>query len=198
MPGFKVHGDFGGNRNAPEAKLDYYYNYFWEIDSLFETNFDAGSALISLRDAGTPTFTVNKETYQGASLEYKFAKSVIWDDIKVSWYDTDGLVDAIEQWRQTVWSPGCGLRQASEYKKESRITSFLPTGKSDVAWLLRNSWPSQIKYGDLTYTTSDIKIVEVTVTYDWAERFDTTGGGGGLGSTTLKTLPNQTFPELIP
>ena len=35
-------------------------------------------------------------------------------------------------------------------------------------WFLYNSWPSQIRSGELTYTNSDIKIVEVTVAYDWA------------------------------
>jgi len=33
---------------------------------------------------------------------------------------------------------------------------------------LVGSWPSVIRHGDLTYTSSDVKIVEVTLTYDFA------------------------------
>ncbi len=36
------------------------------------------------------------------------------------------------------------------------------------AYDLVGSWPSVIRHGDLTYTSSDVKIVEVTLTYDFA------------------------------
>lgn len=195
MPGFNINGDFGGHdttggRGGMDARRDYYYNYFWEIDNLFETSFTLENALISLRDLTLPTFSVSKEVYHGSSLEYKFAKNVSWDDIKVTWYDLDGLLDSVRSWRQSVWTPECGLRPANDYKKESKLLTYLPTGESQIPWLLHNSWPSQIRYGDLTYTTSEIKLVEVTVSYDWAEE-------GDIGTTqSLSTIPNP--PLLFP
>ena len=178
MPGFMVateDGTLGGRIGAGRinGRVEYYYNYFWEIEHLFETaRYSTTQSLISLKEASLPTFTVNKETYTGSSLEYKFAKSVTWDDIKVTWYDSAGLLPHLRRWRQAVWTPDYGLSAASEYKRRSILHNFLPTGKGDNTWTLINSWPSQIRHGDLTYTSSEVKLVEVTVSYDWAEATD--------------------------
>ncbi len=173
MPGFRIPSAEGGHRMASTSRREYYYNYFWEIIKLFEDtdNWNEASPLIALQDATLPTFTVNKETYQGASLEYKFAKSVTWEDIKVTWYDNAGLFPIMKQWRGNVWSPECGLSDANHYKRESRMEYYLPTGERNCRWVLINSWPSQIRHGDLTYTTSNVKLVEVTITYDWGKEF---------------------------
>ncbi len=58
---------------------------------------------------------------------------------------------------------------ANDYKKRSLLKYFLPTGKKINTWTLINSWPSQIRNGDITYAGSNVKLIEVTVTYDWAE-----------------------------
>lgn len=171
MPGFLVDGNWGTpHRTSAESRREYYYNYTWDLTSVFEIYSPSSlPQLVCLKEMGTPTFTVNKEHYQGASLEYKFAKSVVWDDIKVTWYDTVGLLSIVRQWRQSVWTPEQGLKQANEYKKTTLINSFLPTGQSEQSWRLINSWPSQIRHGDLTYTSSEVKLVEVAITYDWAD-----------------------------
>jgi hypothetical protein len=75
----------------------------------------------------------------------------------------------MKEWRKSVWTPECGIKIAGDYKKNSTLRSYLPTGAKANEWRLINSWPSQIRYGDLTYTGSNVKMVEVTVTYDWAE-----------------------------
>ncbi len=170
MPGFIVPGAGGGHRTAQTSRREYYYSYFWEIINLFEGGGwgTPNSPLIGLKDATLPTFTVGKESYFASSLEYKYAKNVTWDDLKVSWYDSDGLFDYMRQWRQSVWSPECGLADANSYKRQSQMEYYLPTGAKSNSWTLKNSWPSQIRHGDLTYTTSEVKIVEVTITYDWA------------------------------
>lgn len=174
MPGFAIQGLGGGGgvgrSGGLSGRREYYYNYFWEIENLFETkNFTKYEELISLKEMTLPSFSVNKDTYIGASLEYKFAKSVTWEDVKVTWYDSKRLLSHVKEWRKAVWTAEGGLQMPGEYKKESILHTFLPTGKSENTWTLYNSWPSQIRYGDLTYTSSDVKLVEVTITYDWAE-----------------------------
>jgi len=175
MPGFMIDqtGVNDDELNPASAYDEYYYSYTWTILNLFKDPTDPGSlrhtAAIHLKDCTLPTFTVNQERYQGASLEYKFAKSVSWDDIKVSWYDTKGLVDIIRKWRQNIWTSEKGIKTAYQYKKETMILNYLPTGQGKVKWKLINSWPSSIRYGDLTYTTSDAKFVDINITYDWAE-----------------------------
>ena len=178
MPGFMVKtqsSTVGGGvgSQSPNADTEYYYSYTWEIFHLFEdinpSRLDP--TLIHARDISLPTFTANMDSLVGASLEYKWAKSVVWEDIKITWYDVRGLIDIMSKWRKRIWSQDKGLQVASEYKKLSAINVYDSTWDSGnmIEWKLINSWPKMIKHGELTYTQSDVKLVEVTVTYDWAE-----------------------------
>ncbi len=174
MPGFAVGEFFNTNANnqlAP-SQVDYYYSYTWYVPIVFGDIIKRKpgvSSLIYLKDASLPTFTTSVDKYSGGSIEYKHAKSVNWEDIRLSWYDTAGLLAVVKQWRSLVWDSEYGLRPAGEYKYSTELVSYLPDGTKEQSWLLYNSWPSSIKYGDLTYSNSDIKVVEVTVTYDWAD-----------------------------
>jgi hypothetical protein len=186
MPGFVVGGGpfapVGGVRGNlmtgwPNGRRDFYYKYTWDISNFFDRDgvqgglgLDGSNPLVYLRDATLPTFTAQSDSIIGTALEYKWAKSVMWDDIKVSWYDSVGLVNKMKQWRWSVWSEHTGLRPQGEYKKNTEIRTYLPNWDNDtnVRWRLHNSWPKVIKHGELTYTQSEVKIVEVTVSYDWA------------------------------
>lgn len=164
MPGFIANG-FG---TGIDSTADYYYTYTWSIPRVIGRD-GTRYALVHLKDTTTPTFTANKESYVASSLEYKYAKSVTWDDVKVSWYDTYGLIKIVKEWRESVWTAVNGLRPANNYKKDTAIECFLPSNESPYGWRLYGSWPSQIRYGDLTYTNSEVKNVEVSISYDWAE-----------------------------
>lgn len=184
MPGFvvpvrdKAIGGHGADGGAA-ANADFYNTYTWQIFQLFgKSIMDTG--LVYLRDATLPTFTANQDSYLGSSLEYKWAKSVAWDDIKVTWYDTVGLGQVVRDWRKRIWNPTNGLQVAGEYKKRSQIDVYTGDGNNVVTWCLVGSWPKIVKYGELTYTESNIRTVEVTIAYDWA--YDTYPEGSGSGS----------------
>lgn len=163
MPGFKV----SGLGEPADSRIIPYYKYTWEIDKLFDDVVDG--PLIYLKEASTPSWTIEKEEVMGASLKYKFAKSIAFDDIKVSWYDTDGLAEIIRGWRRRVWTPEEGFKNPAEYKRLSVIRPMTYDLTGDVVWTLHNSWPQAVRCGDLTYSDSDVKLVEVTISYDWAE-----------------------------
>jgi hypothetical protein len=171
MPGFQVDGiNWSAKLGDTEAKAnaDFIYNYTWEINTLFEVD-TPNTALVYAKDVSLPTITFEKEQYIGSSLQYKFASAAIYDDIRITFYDTKGLTVYLRKWRATVYSNFTGLRPADEYKKMSEIKCYYPKGgKLAQTHTLYGSWPSVIKYGDLTYTSSDVKFVDVTVTYDWA------------------------------
>jgi hypothetical protein len=180
MPGFLISptgfAPVGGSTPTAWGQEEFYYTYTWEIIDLFE-DFENGPIarpIVYLKDLTMPTFTGNTDSYLGASIEYKWAKSIVWEDVKVSWYDTKGLINVIKRWRERVWNSTDGLRQSDDYKRESQLDVHLPTWNDAdaVKWRLYNSWPKIIKHGDLTYTNSDVKLVEVTVAYDWAEEND--------------------------
>lgn len=164
MPGFKV-GDLGADTSADVKP---FYKYTWELVSVFGDQAAAGPTVYA-REATLPSWDFDIVEVLGGSIKYKFAGHVNFGDVKIVWYDTDGLSDQIQQWRDLVWSTDAGIRPASEYKKETWIRSMTMDLESDVVWKMINSWPRSIRMGDLTYVDSDIKNVEVLVSYDWAE-----------------------------
>lgn len=181
MPGFVVNNigghQTGGARAAP-PDAEYYYSYTWYIENMFEdVAQDSRDILIHVKDMTLPAFTANKELLIGSAVEYKFAKNVTFDDVKITWYDTVGLINIIKRWRESVWTPIGGLAPAGVYKKRSIQRQYIantdlgegPNDSREVEYRLEGSWPSTIRHGDLTYTNSDVKVVEVTVSYDWAE-----------------------------
>lgn len=171
MPGFMVNG-IGGNKNFANPATRYYYSYTWEIENILDTYNDI---LINAKDMTLPVFNTSRETVMGGSLEYKFAKSVHWDDIKITWYDVAGLMNIMKEWRSSVWNPQSGIQPAGSYKRNTIVGYYMPdrkdmrSDKDDIKFKLINSWPCTIRHGDLTYVSSDVKIVEVTLAYDWAE-----------------------------
>ncbi len=176
MPGFMVNG-IGGNGRFAKATERYYYTYTWEFDNILGDN---DQILINAKDMTLPTFNTSKETVIGASLEYKFAKTVNWEDVKIVWYDCVGMLAILKKWKESVWTPDTGLQPASNYKRESTVSYYPPDkedgdDKDDVKYKLINSWPSLIRHGELTYTTSDVKIIEVSLTYDWAVEINGSG-----------------------
>lgn len=182
MPGFVVNNIGGypkeGGGIAP-ADAEYYYTYTWFVESVFDDfNQRTRDILIHAKDMTLPAFVVNKETVLGGSVEYKFAKSISWDDVKITWYDTVGMIEILKRWRRSVWTQEDGLKGGGVYKKRTYQNQYIANrggggggaaDERDIRYRLEGSWPSVIRHGDLTYTNSDVKIVEVTVTYDWAE-----------------------------
>jgi hypothetical protein len=176
MAGFNVNG-LGGTRSSSNIKP--IYNYTWEIDSLFEDP-QMTSALLA-KDATLPTFTISKDTVDGSSLVYKYAGMVTWEDVRITFYDVVLAGDSpgastgtkaskiLKDWRERVWAHTTGLKAPTEYKKDSKIITYTSDWVKSTTWTLRGSWPSIVKEGDLTYTSTDIKVIEVTISYDWAE-----------------------------
>ena len=200
MPGFIIngHGGMPVDGNGAPDNTEYYYTYTWEIENFYEFQSYSNIGISHCKTMTLPTFNVAQETVMGASLEYKFAKSVNWADVKVAWYDTSGFLDTMKKWRKTVWSPKQGFAAVNTYKKESRFRTFLPDGEEAQTFRLINSWPSVIKYGDLTYTNSDVKMVEVTLTYDWAEEITTNSPDETFAGNVGQTAGNVDKPSPLP
>ena len=175
MPGFNISNSQGQedrqklDRGAyrPNSFDSFIYNYVWEIEKLFGHVIKDTSPLVYLRDCTLPTVTIEKETYTASSLQYKFASAIVYDDIKCTFYDTYNLLPILKIWREHIWTEDGGLQTANNYKYDTSIVVFGPDGVPYQRYTLYGSWPSMIKYGDLTYTSSDAKFVDLTITYDW-------------------------------
>ena len=185
MPGFNVSGLGGGDfQSGRSAAIKPVYNYTWDIDSLFE-EYPSNVNRILAKDATLPVFTIGKETVDGSSLVYKYAGMVTWEDIRITFYDVVIAGDSpgspqlktstvLKNWREKVWSSKTGLKSLTDYKKDSKSVTYTLDWAVKSIWTLHGSWPSTVKEGDLTYTSTEIKVVEVTISYDWAELDEST------------------------
>lgn len=175
MPGFII-GDTKQNKAPVNFNLntvtdEYYTNFFWDVSKILDQTLEnkpGPKSLLALKDCKLPTFTVEEEKVLGSSVEYKFAKKVNWDDISMTWYDNFGLLKIMKIWMNSVFTFKYGMALASSYKKESKILVYTPSVSSRQTYTLNQSWPKSIKFGDLSYTSSDIKVVEATISYDFA------------------------------
>lgn len=142
------------------------------------------------KEATLPTFTITKETTDGASLTYKYAGMVIWEDVRITFYDvvisSYKASQIIKDWRDRVWSAKTGLRSPTDYKKDSVIKVYDLDFETFTKWTLCGSWPQSVKEGDLTYTATEIKVIDVIIAYDWALQDDET-----QGQTTSQTSQSE-------
>ena len=178
MPGFMVAQNVGAGVAATNDNLKPVYQYTWEIVNLFEDNrnlFPGGEAGVKLlaKEATLPTFTISKDTVDGSSLVYKYAGMVTWEDIRITFYDVrvggNQASGLIKTWRDNVWEAKTGLKSPNDYKKDSKLNVYDLEWTSMVIWVLHGSWPQSIKEGDLTYTATEMKVIDVTICYDWAD-----------------------------
>jgi len=171
MPGFSISGIGGFSRTA-NPTANYFTKFYWELGTIFDTEVQAGSTLVSLKTCTLPTFKVEVETISGAAHKYKHAKSIDWEPVKLSWYDTAGFLPKVKAWRESIWTTSTGLDFPDNYKKTTKIIVMTPDNYAAQMWVLYQSWPATISHGDLSYTDSEIKMVDVDIVYDWADETD--------------------------
>jgi hypothetical protein len=175
MPGFNIGGGGGGSEPSNSSNLN--RNHRWRIISLGESIIPR-TALIFVKSLQLPAFTVEEEIVTGAAIKYKFAKTVNWEDVLITFYDNVGLIDDLLKWQKLVYDSGAGIKLANDYKKSSSFELTDGAGKSAGSqYFLINSWPKNISHSQLSYEDSEIKLVNMTLSYDWAEIFAGTASG---------------------
>lgn len=168
MPGFMI-GDGLINRDSmKQLPVSPIYTYTWTFDRfpLVSTS----PTIIYAKEATLPDYQFETEEYESPSINYKYAKRITWNDVRMTYYDTVGFYKVLKKLRDKIWTTENGLAPASEYRGDSEIQVYQGDNMtSEVVWTLKNSWVKQVSWSNLTYTTSDVHSVTVTLSYDWAE-----------------------------
>jgi hypothetical protein len=188
MPGFIVNGLGAGANSTPKPL----YSYTWEL-GIIQGISSLSGALIYAKTASLPSWSFEIEKNQGASLDYKYASKIVWEDIRISWYDVDGLTQIMKRWRDSVWTPSTGIKPASQYKADSWLTHFTYDLSVARPWHIMNGWPKAVKSSELTYTDSDFHFIDVTFTYDAAleEGGASSAGVGNISNTGIGSSPGS-------
>lgn len=163
MPGFFI---VTGEKDSQPNTIETLRQHRWRIAQLGMIKTPAD--LYLAKELQLPNFSVNQDTVEGASLEYKYAKNISWEDVTISFYDTVGLLFLLKDWRDKVWTPEDGLKDAGSYKDECIFHMQDGLGTDLITVKLINAWPKKIAHGPLSYTSSEIKYLQITLAYDWA------------------------------
>lgn len=180
MPGFNIGAlDTTQSTNITESLRA----HRWLIEKLGPVSV---SRLIFAKTLVLPGFSVEEEIALGAATKYKFAKMVNWDDVSLSFYDvvefgtatpseTTGASPFINSifsqllfWQRKIYTPEGGIGSPNTYKESSIFTLTDGNGnKISPIFHLHGSWPKAITHSPLSYESSDIKLVDVVLSYDF-------------------------------
>jgi hypothetical protein len=163
MPGFNIDG--GGN--GPPGTIDVLMQYRWEIQQLGPIA-DRTVRLLA-REMVLPESKIDVQEILGGLIYYKFAKSVKWENISVTFYDTMDTLKELIAWRDKIYTNQGGIKVHSNYKQDSIFLLQDGLGNTLKTITAKGSWPVSIAQGPLSYASSDAKIITVTLAYDYAE-----------------------------
>lgn len=191
MPGLVI----GGQGEGPSNTTEILRSHRWRIATLGDIQLNR--LTIAPKELQLPNFTVETESHQGGSVVYKYAKSVNWEDVSLTFYDTVNLYSAIDEWREKVWSDANGIGIANDYKKRTEFELYDGAGNTIFIYTLINSWPKKFAHGPLSMASSDIKVISLVLSYDWIEWIAFGEGEVPTRSSNTST-PNATVPSPSP
>lgn len=165
MPGFMI----GGQGQGPSATMETLRDYRWLITRLGPMNREV---LKIARDVTLPDYKVDVLEVLGTFLYYKFAKSVKWDDVSITFYDNGQVLGEMYKWRDMVFDNLSGIKvhtPGQGYKRDAEIQLLDGKGSALNTITLKNAWPKSVSQGKLTMASTKIKQITIILAYDYAE-----------------------------
>lgn len=190
MPGFRIVYDqesWDNDAYSPRAPgagtsfADVARTYRWYLESLewpgaVDAQLGAVNSHESLKtflSIDLPTMRFKEQSILGFSVPYKFAKSVDFGDINISFYDLyergESTQEVIERWANAVWNPydGLGHGHRRTYKGKIQAVEIDNEGSEKARFILWNAWPKEIRPDPLAMDKNDLKKITVVFAYDW-------------------------------
>lgn len=127
------------------------------------------SLFIFAKTLTLPEAAFEEETGPGASVDYKFPSKATYSDVELSFYDLHGLYAKLDEARKRIWTPETGLMAANNFMAESIFEQYDGQNKKTNSFKLINSYIKKLSHSQLTYDSSELKLVNVTLAYSWAD-----------------------------
>jgi hypothetical protein len=136
-----------------------------------------------------PAYDVSEVEHNYLDNRFYFPGRVTWNEVSMTLVDPIS-VDAVASTNQILVDMGYTVKAddtnkvtMSKKKAAAVANGPLPAviisvlnadGAAIEVWTLRNAFLKSAKFGDLDYSSDDLRTVEMTIRYDWAE-CDTSG-----------------------
>jgi hypothetical protein len=177
MPGFNIQGS--GTGSNPNHKVEFHRVHRWIIEDLGTAS--GGDPLrLYAQSVQLPSLTFDEEKIKsGASITYKIAKKANWQDFTIKFYDVYGLYKLFDTWQKRIWNQDTGIGRADQYKRSVILLLTDGEGNEKQKYTAFGAYPKSITHGDLSYASSEVKLLTVTYSYDFATvEFKDVGKGG--------------------
>jgi hypothetical protein len=130
----------------------------------------------------TPSFTVTDVTHSFFDNEYKFPGRVQWQDVNMTLVDPISP-NAVQMTNQIILNSGYSVKGSQEFGQNP--TSITKVGANSAmgnvlieilkgdgtpveTWTLNNPFITSVKFSTLDYTNDDMRTIDLTLKYDWA------------------------------
>ena len=129
----------------------------------------------------TPSYEVSSVEHDYMDNKYYFPGRVTWNDVSLTMVDPIS-VDAVKLTNKLLVNSGYTVKTneldvvtMSKIKatgtalKSFKIMIYQADGGTPIeTWTLNHPFITSAKYGDLDYSSDDLRTVELTIKYDWA------------------------------
>jgi hypothetical protein len=170
------------------------------FDSLNTNNTELGGVLWWAKSVTTPSFDLGETEHHYLGGKYYFPGKVSWSEVNLALVDPISP-DAVGLTNQLLTNSGYMVPDSTDTDQFSTIsknrsisaglrgiTIEVLQANGDVVetWVLQQPFIKAANFGDLDYSSEDLRTVELTIRYDWATcEF----GPSHPDSATLGTVP---------
>ena len=172
MPGFNVCGSGSGPSATVETRRVYRFQML-NLGMNANNQFSAPQ-LLFLQSASRPNFKFKTAEMHHNQEVATFAGKQEWEPCSLKWYDTEQSPDCsagIYAWLECVVNfATANVSPPSSYKQQATLAMVNGAGQPTEQWMMCNTWPETVDWGDGDYTGTDICVIEATMRYDRATR----------------------------
>lgn len=195
MPGFIINNSGGVADPNPANHTDWLRNHRFSLLNFFgQLPPTANKEFLMLKDVTLPDKTISELAIKTPGTTYKFAKQVSYTDLKMTFYGSAALLTKCLQLGDKAHDLTSGIGDFDDYKGQVTFminedgeavdpkTTIGGGNQTGIKYDYHGAWISNVNHGQLTYTSSDIKSITVTIKFDF---FEVTHGGTGDGGTDI-------------
>lgn len=197
MPGFNV-GPFSGGQfgaQGPSNVTEYRRKYRWYFKTIGRgTGTFSTQELLRLHKATRPKFNMKKTKAHFVQEETYVATKHSWEPLKLTWYDTEqnpNVSQGIYHWIETVIDlRNMNVATPQNYKRTASFSMIDGFGNTGEDWTLYGTWPEDVDWGPLEYSSEELCTIDVIMSFDRAVRLredgscvnPTSGNNANVGS----------------
>lgn len=162
MPGFSVNGEGGNTPSAPGAGQDMLRDHRFKMVTFMDMN-ASQAPFYQIKDVDLPEKIIEVLEIKCPGTTYKFAKSASYTDLKLTFYGTQELASKIKELEHDIHNVDTGVGDFNQYLKDVVLQMYDGEESEMITFTFKGCWLSNSQWGNLSYGSSELKLITVVV-----------------------------------